>query len=126
MSVPQDLKYTATHEWVRMEGDVATIGITQPAVEQLTDLVFVDLPSRGVKVQARHPFGEIESVKAVSELISPVTGEVIEVNGAVSGDPTIISGDPYGAGWLIRIRLGDRAELDGLLDAAAYGGTLHK
>lgn len=125
MSIPQDLRYTATHEWVRVEGDVATVGITQVAVDQLTDLVFVDLPSSGVGVEAGRPFGEIESVKAVSELISPVSGKVTEVNSSVSGDPTVISADPYGAGWLIRIRMSDSSKVNGLLDAAGYGGTLH-
>ncbi len=126
MSMPQDLKYTESHEWVRLEGDIATVGITQVAVDQLTDLVYVDLPAAGIEVQARRPFGEIESVKAVSELISPVSGKVVETNDAVSGDPTVISGDPYGAGWLIKISLTDPAELDNLLDAGAYGGTLDK
>lgn len=125
MSIPQDLKYSPSHEWARLEGDVATVGITKAAVDQLTDLVFVDLPSSGITVEAGSPFGEIESVKAVSELMAPLSGEVTEVNDAVSNDPTIISGDPYGTGWLIKIRISDPSEMDKLLDAAGYGGTLH-
>ena len=120
MPSPSNCKYTASHEYCRLEGDVAVIGITQLAVEQLTDLVYVDLPAVGAKVTAGKAFGEIESVKAVSELLAPVSGEVVARNEAAINDPATISTDPYGAGWLIKVKLSNPAELAALLDAAAY------
>lgn len=124
MAHPAELKYTETHEWCRMEGDTAVVGITQHAAEQLTDLVYVDLPKVGDTVTAGQPFGEIESVKAVGELNSPVSGKVVERNEAVAADPTGISADPHGSGWLIRIKVSDRSELDRLMDGAAYDASL--
>ena len=123
-SNPTDLRYTATHEWCRFEGQTATIGITQHAVEQLMDLVYVNLPAVKATVSAGKPFGEIESVKAVSELNSPVSGEVVARNEAVLAEPATITADPYGQGWLIKVRISNPKELDALLDAAAYEATL--
>ena len=120
MGSPSDLRYTATHEWCRIEGDKAVFGLTQHAVEALTDLVYVDLPSPGTRVTAGEPFGEIESVKAVSELNAPLSGEVLQRNDAAADDLTAISLDPYGRGWLVKVRLADPSEAEGLMDAAAY------
>lgn len=118
MSSPKDLKYTASHEWVRVQGGVATIGITAHAAESLSDLVFIDLPSAGDEVSAGESFGEIESVKAVSDLNSPVAGEVVEVNGSLEDNLKDINDDPYGKGWMIKVKL--TGDTDHLLDAAAY------
>ncbi|NLX60372.1 MAG: glycine cleavage system protein GcvH [Phycisphaerae bacterium] len=124
MSNPKGCKYTESHEWCRTEGPAAVVGITQHAAEQLTDLVYIDLPSVGDTVSAGQPFGEIESVKAVGELNSPVSGEVVEVNQAVLDDVSIISSDAFEAGWLIKVRLSNPGELDGLMDAAEYDKIL--
>jgi glycine cleavage system H protein len=120
MASPDNLRYAATHEWCRAAGETAVVGITQHAVDLLHDLVYIDLPAPGTVVTAGKQFGEVESVKAVSELIAPVSGTVMERNEAVAASPEKISTDPYGAGWLIKIRLSNPAELAGLLDAAAY------
>lgn len=121
---PGDLKYAKTHEWARIEsadgGRVATIGVSDFALEALTDLVYIELPAVGKKVQAGKPFGEIESVKAVSDLYSPVTGEVIEVHQGLADKLETLNKDPYGDGWLVKIRLASDEGLDQLLDAAAY------
>jgi glycine cleavage system H protein len=113
------LKYTAEHEWVALDGDVATIGITDYAAEQLGDIVYVDLPSVGSTVGANDVCGEIESTKSVGELYAPLSGEVLEVNGAVDADPSLVNADAFGEGWLIKARV-DPAEVEGLLDRAAY------
>jgi glycine cleavage system H protein len=113
------LKYTAEHEWVALEGDVATIGITDYAAEQLGDIVYVDLPSAGSTVGAHDVCGEIESTKSVGELYAPLSGEVLEVNGAVDSDPSLVNADAFGEGWLIKVRV-DPADVDALLDRAAY------
>lgn len=118
MSSPSDLKYTASHEWVRIDGDTATVGITAHAAESLSDLVFLDLPEAGDDVTADDTFGEIESVKAVSDLKSPVSGEVTEANTDLPDNLTDINTDPYGKGWMIKVKLSGTA--DGLMDAAAY------
>jgi glycine cleavage system H protein len=116
---PKTLRYSASHEWVLLEGDLATVGISKFAVDQLTDLIVIDLPSVGKKLVAGKSFGEIESVKAVSDLYAPVAGEVVEVNPAVAADVQILAQDPYDAGWLIKVRVAG-ADLSGLLDYAAY------
>ncbi len=120
MASPSDRKYTKEHEWVRADGDVGTVGITDYAQDQLGDVVFVELPAPGTKVAALAKFGEIESVKAVSELFSPVSGEVVEQNEALTDNPQWVNDDPYGDGWMVRVRLSDAAELDGLMSADEY------
>lgn len=118
--VPSDLHYSKDHEWVRVEGDVATVGITAFAANQLGDIVFVDLPAPGRALAASGTFGVVESVKAVSDLFAPVAGEVVEANADLGARPELVNEDPFGAGWMIRIRLADRGEVEGLMDAAAY------
>jgi len=113
------LKYTAEHEWVAVDGDVATIGITDYAADKLGDVVYVDLPAAGATVTANDVCGEIESTKSVGELYAPLTGEVIEINDAVVGDPSLVNAAPYGDGWLIKLRV-DASAADGLLDRDAY------
>jgi len=119
---PKDLKYTDTHEWARAEDGVVTIGITAHATEQLSDLVFLNLPEVGDEVSTGDSFGEVESVKAVSDLKSPVDGEVVEVNEALEDDLSLIGGDPYGDGWMIRVRTDDT--LDALMSAEEYERTI--
>ncbi len=118
--VPTDLRYTKDHEWVRVDGDEATVGITEYAAGQLGDIVFVELPDAGKTLAQHATFGVVESVKAVSDLFAPVSGEVTATNEALSGSPELVNGEPYGGGWMIRVRLADPTETDGLLDAAAY------
>jgi glycine cleavage system H protein len=117
---PDDLKYTKEHEWVRLESDVGTVGITDYAQDQLGDIVFVELPASGKQVKQMEKFGEIESVKAVSELYSPVTGEVVESNPSLAGQPELVNDSPYGEGWMLRIRLSDPTEIEKLLSAQDY------
>jgi len=118
--VPQDLRYTKEHEWVRMEGDIAIAGITDFAAEQLGDIVFVELPETGRSVAQFAAIGVIESVKAVSDLFAPVGGEAVESNAELSGAPELLNSDPYGKGWMLRIKIAAADQLDQLLDAAAY------
>jgi glycine cleavage system H protein len=122
--VPSDLRYTKEHEWIRVEGDEAVIGITQFAADQLGDIVFVELPDAGRTLQQAATFGVVESVKAVSDLYAPVSGEVSGLNDALAGAPEVVNTDPYGAGWMLRVRLADAGELDGLLDADAYDALI--
>jgi glycine cleavage system H protein len=117
---PADLRYSKDHEWVRVEGSVATIGITSHAADELGDVVFVELPEVGTALQQFASFGVIESVKAVSDLFSPVSGEVTEVNEALRDTPEHVNSDPFGAGWVARLKLTDASGLDQLLDADAY------
>jgi glycine cleavage system H protein len=118
--VPADLRYTKDHEWVKLDGDVATIGVTDFAANQLGDVVFVDLPPAGRKVEQFSTFGVVESVKAVSDLYAPVSGEVTEVNEALASKPELVNSDAYGEGWMIRVRVADPGQVGELLDAAAY------
>jgi glycine cleavage system H protein len=118
--VPADLRYTKDHEWVRVDGDVATIGVTDFAANQLGDVVFVDLPPVGKAIEQFATFGVVESVKAVSDLYAPVSGEVAEVNPDLANTPELVNSDPFGAGWMLRVRVSDAAQVAGLLDAAAY------
>ena len=118
--VPADLRYTKDHEWVKVDGDVATIGVTDFAAHELGDVVFVDLPGVGKTVEQFATFGVVESVKAVSDLYAPVSGEVVEVNPALAGQPELVNSEPFGGGWMIRVRIADAAQVAGLLDAAAY------
>ena len=120
MVSPSELKYTKEHEWVRVDGDTGTIGITDYAQDQLGDIVFVELPAVGAAISAAQKFGEIESVKAVSELFAPVSGEVTEANDGLADSPELVNDDPYGDGWLVKVRLSAAAELDGLLSADEY------
>ena len=118
--VPKDLRYTKDHEWVRVDGETATIGVTDFAANQLGDVVFVDLPVVGRSVDQFATFGVVESVKAVSDLYAPVSGEVVDVNGNLASKPELVNSDPFGEGWMIRVEIGDAAQLGELLDAAAY------
>jgi glycine cleavage system H protein len=119
-NVPADLRYTREHEWAKIEGDRARIGITAFAQEQLGDVVFVELPKVGARVTAMQGFGVVESVKAVSDLFAPLSGEVVEVNGELAKKPETVNTDPYGQGWMIVVRHADAKELDGLMSAADY------
>jgi glycine cleavage system H protein len=117
---PTDYRYTKEHEWIQVSGSTGTIGITDYAQHELGDVVFVELPSVGAKITAGKVFGTVESVKAVSEIFAPVSGEVTEANGSLSATPETINNDPHGAGWLIKIKLANPADVSGLMDAAAY------
>ncbi len=119
MGAPADRKYAETHEWHKQDGDIVTIGITQFAVVELTDVTYVDLPAKGKQLAAGKTFGEIESVKATSELYSAVGGEVVETNEALKDDPSLVNSDPYGKGWMIKIKA-PGAKLDGLMTAEQY------
>jgi glycine cleavage system H protein len=119
-NVPADLRYTKDHEWARREGDVIVVGITSHAVEQLGDITLVTLPDAGTKVTAGERFGDVDSVKAVSELYAPLTGEIVEKNPELDANPERVNDDPYTAGWMIKIRPANAADFDALLDAAAY------
>lgn len=118
--VPSDLKYAKSHEWVRVAGDAATVGITDHAQHELTDVVFVELPQVGRKVKAGEPCAVVESVKTASDIYSPVSGEVVKVNQAVVDQPALVNTDPYGAGWFFEVKLSQSAELAALLNPAAY------
>lgn len=120
MSIPQDLKYSKDHEWVKVEGDIATIGITDFAQSELGDIVYVDVDSEGDDLQAEEVFGSIEAVKTVSDLFMPLSGEVIEINPILENEPEKINSDPYGDGWIIKVKVSDTTELDNLLDAKSY------
>jgi glycine cleavage system H protein len=121
---PKELKYDREHEWVRLDGDLAVIGISHFAQDQLGEVVYVDLPSAGDAINAGETFGEVESVKSVSELFSPVTGEIVEVNEALGDTPETVNEDPYGDGWMIKVKLADPAEVDGLMSADEYEAFL--
>jgi glycine cleavage system H protein len=120
MAYPPNYRYTKQHEWVEVNGDAATIGITDYAQHELGDVVFVELPKPGTKVAAGKSFGTVESVKAVSEIYAPVSGEVVEANGELHDAPEKINSDPHGAAWLIKVRLANPSEVDDLMDAPAY------
>ena len=119
--IPADLRYTKEHEWARRDGDLVVVGITAHAVEQLGDITLVSAADPGTAVTAGESFGDIDSVKAVSELYAPLDGEITEVNAALEDAPELVNSDPYGEGWLVKIKPSDMAHLDGLLDADAYG-----
>jgi glycine cleavage system H protein len=122
--VPTDLRYTKDHEWVRVEGDEATIGITEYAASQLGDIVFVELPAAGSSLDQFATFGVVESVKAVSDLFAPVGGDVTGANDELRGNPELVNSDPYGAGWMLRVRVADPAQLDELLAPDAYDALI--
>ncbi len=121
---PDDLRYNAEHDWARIEGEQATFGITWYAQDTLGEVVFFTPPALGASLTKDEPYTEVESVKAVSEVVAPLSGEVIEVNDTLAQNPQLINEDPYGGGWLVRIRLADPAEADGLMDASAYVASL--
>ncbi len=122
--IPSDLKYAKSHEWVRVSGDLATVGITDHAQHELTDIVFVELPESGRKIKAGDDCAVVESVKTASDIYSPVSGEVTEVNRAVVDDPALVNSDPYGDGWFYKIKLSNPAELSGLMSPAQYGAQI--
>ncbi len=124
MASPTDLRYSPTHEWFRAQDDLVTVGITQHAADELTDVTFVETKAVGVAVAAGDSIGEVESVKTTSDVFSAVSGTVAEVNPAVVADPSLVNSDPYGNGWLVRIRTTDLAPLKGLLDGATYDAQL--
>ena len=126
MATPEDNRYAKSHEYVHLEGDVATIGITDYAQKELGDVVFVELPQVGSQLDAADELGSIESVKAVSELFSPVSGEVVEINEALSDKPDLVNTDPYGDGWMIRVRVSDPTEIDELMTAEEYDEYIEK
>lgn len=120
MSSPSDCRFTESHEWLRAERDVVTLGITQFAADELTDITFVELKPEGTEITPGEPIGEVESVKTTSDVYSPVTGAIIEVNEAVKNDPALLNSDPFGNGWLVKIRSTDLSPLDSLMDQATY------
>jgi glycine cleavage system H protein len=124
-SYPDDLKYHSDHDWARIDGETATLGITWYAQDQLGEVVFFDPPAVGKSVRRGDPYAEVESVKAVSDVIAPLSGEIVEVNEALAGGPEAINDDPYGEGWMVKVRLSDPAEVESLMDAAAYEESLN-
>lgn len=120
MNIPSDLRYCPSHEWLRLEGDIATVGISDHAQEELTDVVFVELPAPGSSVDAGDPTAVVESVKAASDIYAPVGGEVVGVNPEVEADPSLVNSDPYGKGWIFKLRVKNAADASTLMDAAAY------
>ena len=125
MNFPDIVRYTSEHEWIRVEGEEAFVGITDYAQSELGEIVFVDVPTLGETVAQGEVFGSVEAVKTVSDLNMPATGEVLEVNEALEAHPELVNEDPYGEGWMVRIRISDPSELDSLMDAAAYEASLH-
>jgi len=124
MNFPADLKYTKDHEWVKLEGDVATIGITDFAQSELGDVVFVEIETEGETLDSEETFGTVEAVKTVSDLYIPVSGEVVEVNGDLEDAPENVNNDPYGAGWMIKVKVADTSAIDELMDADAYKASI--
>lgn len=124
MNIPSNLKYTKDHEWVKVDGDVATVGITDYAQDQLGDIVFVDIQTQGETLDKEEVFGAIEAVKTVADAFMPVSGEIIEVNAALEGAPQTVNTDPYGEGWMIKIKMSNPSEIDELMDADAYTASL--
>jgi glycine cleavage system H protein len=120
MNIPENLKYTKDHEWIKVDGDVATVGITDYAQNELGDIVFVEIETEGENLDKEEVFGTVEAVKTVSDIFMPISGEVAEVNSKLEDSPEIVNKDPYGEGWLIKVKIGDQSELDHLLDADKY------
>ncbi len=120
MNFPENLKYSADHEWLKVEGEVAYVGITAHAANELGDIVFLDITSVGETLDKDEVFGTIEAVKTVADLMLPVAGEVVEFNEALEGNPALVNNDPYGEGWIIKVKMSDPAQVDELMDAAAY------
>ncbi len=124
MNTPADLRYNSSHEWVRLEGDIATVGISDHAQEELTDVVFVELPQIGRVVDLGDPTAVVESVKAASDIYAPISGEVVEVNETVEADPSLVNTDPYGDGWIFKLKVKDASQVEKLMDAAAYAAMI--
>jgi glycine cleavage system H protein len=120
MNIPSDLRYANSHEWIRLEGEIATVGISDHAQEELTDVVFVELPAVGRAVDAGDPTAVVESVKAASDIYAPVSGEIVEVNPDVEADPSLVNTDPYGKGWIFKLKVKDVEQVSKMMDAAAY------
>ncbi|HAG34257.1 MAG: glycine cleavage system protein H [Cryomorphaceae bacterium BACL18 MAG-120924-bin36] len=120
MEFPSNARYTKDHEWIRLDGDIATVGITDFAQGELGDIVFVDIPTEGETLAAEEVFGSVEAVKTVSDLYLPVAGEIVEVNAEIDGQPDLVNTDPYGAGWMVRIKVASVADVEALLDVDAY------
>jgi glycine cleavage system H protein len=125
MNIPAELKYTKDHEWVKLEGDIATIGITEFAQSELGDIVYVEVETVGETMAQEEVFGSVEAVKTVSDLFLPMSGEIIEFNDALEANPELVNNDPYGAGWMVKVRVSDAAEFAALLDADAYAQEVH-
>lgn len=124
MNFPNNIKYTSEHEWIRLDGEVAYVGITDYAQSELGEIVFVDVPTVGESVAQGEVFGSVEAVKTVSDLNMPATGEVLEFNEVLNDQPELVNNDPYGEGWMIKVRIADASELETLMDAAAYEASL--
>jgi glycine cleavage system H protein len=120
MNIPENLKYTKDHEWIKVDGDTATVGITDYAQGELGDIVFVEIETEGEDLEKEEVFGTVEAVKTVSDIFMPISGEVVEVNPKLEDSPEIVNKDPYGEGWLIKVKLSDKSEVDDLLDASKY------
>jgi glycine cleavage system H protein len=125
MNIPAELKYTKDHEWVKLEGDIATIGITEFAQSELGDIVYVEVETVGETMAQEEVFGSVEAVKTVSDLFLPMSGEIIEFNETLEANPELVNNDPYGAGWMVKVRVSDTSEFDALLDATAYAQEVH-
>jgi len=125
MNIPSELKYTKDHEWVKIEGDVAIVGITEFAQSELGDIVYVEIETIGETLDQEEVFGSVEAVKTVSDLFMPLSGEILEFNEALEGNPELVNSDPYGEGWMIKLKLTDASQYDQLLDAATYKGLIH-
>jgi glycine cleavage system H protein len=126
MNVPEDLKFAETHEWIRINDDIGTVGITDHAQAELTDIVFAEPPKVGAKFSAKDSSAVVESVKAASDIYAPVSGEIVEANAALSENPSLLNTDPYGAGWIFKIKIADPSELESLQNAAAYRAQISK
>jgi glycine cleavage system H protein len=125
MNIPADLKYTKDHEWVKIEGDVATVGITEFAQSELGDIVYVEIETVGESIEQEEVFGSVEAVKTVSDLFMPLSGEILEFNENLESNPELVNSDPYGEGWMIKVKLSDASQIASLLDASAYEGIIH-
>ena len=125
MNIPTELKYTKDHEWVKIDGNIATVGITEFAQSELGDIVYVEIETIGESIEQEEVFGSVEAVKTVSDLFMPLSGEILEFNENLESNPELVNSDPYGEGWMIKVKLSDASQIDSLLDAAAYEGIIH-
>ena len=125
MNIPAELKYTKDHEWIKIEGDIATVGITEFAQSELGDIVYVEIETVGETIAQEEIFGSIEAVKTVSDLFMPISGEILEFNEELDGNPELVNSDPYGAGWMVKVKISDASEIENLLDAEAYKSLVH-